>query len=154
MMEPASAITFDDSLWPLLVVRFSGTPTNQQFEDYLATRQMYLDRREKHALIYDTVRFNVLTNEQRQRQINWLRERTKLMQDTSLGSALVIVSPVMRLTLSIVLQFSQAKTPTYAARSLPEAARWAAGRLEDAGLVKAAQRVRVHFGLTPQRNVG
>jgi hypothetical protein len=150
-MEPASTITFDDSLWPLLVVRFSGTPTQQQFEEYLATRQKYLDRREKHVLIYDTVRFQVLTPEQRQRQINWLRERARLMQETSLGSALIIISPVARMLLSMVLQFSQAKTPYHAARSMPEAARWAAERLDGAGLVQDARRVRVHFGLTPQQ---
>ncbi|HEX8826281.1 MAG TPA: hypothetical protein VF794_40625 [Archangium sp.] len=153
-MEPPSHITFDDSLWPLLVVRYSGTPTNEQFEAYLARRQSYLDRKEKHALIYDTTSFKVLTTEQRQRQILWLRERAALMKKYSLGSALVITSPIARLTLSIVLQFSQAQTPYHPARSLPEAARWAAGQLHEAGLVREAQRVKAHFGLMPQRSTG
>ncbi len=153
-MPPPSNITFDDSLWPLLVVRFAGTPTEEQFEAYLARRQSYLDRKQKHALIYDTVRFQVLTHEQRQRQINWLKERADTLKELSLGSALVITSPVARMTLSIVLHFSQAATPTHAARSLPEAARWAASRLQDAGFVKEAQHVRTHFGLIPQRSTG
>jgi nitrogen-specific signal transduction histidine kinase len=153
-MGPANGITFDDSLWPLLVVRFSGTPTNQQFEEYLAKRGAYLARRQKHALIYDTASFRVLTNEQRQRQIDWLKERAALMKETSLGSALVITSPIVRLTLSIVLQFSQAGTAYHTARSLPEAAGWAAARLVDAGLHLEAQRVRTHFDLVSRRSTG
>jgi hypothetical protein len=151
-MDSASNITFDDSLWPLLVVKFSGTPTNAQVEEYLARRQSYLDRKQQHVLIYDTQSFRVLTNEQRQRQIDWLKERAAVMKKYSLGSALVIVSPITRLTLSIVLQFSHSVTPYHAARSLPEAARWAASRLQDVGLVQEAARVRTHFGLVPGRN--
>ncbi|PTL84581.1 hypothetical protein [Vitiosangium sp. GDMCC 1.1324] len=153
-MEPTSHITFDDSLWPLLVVRFSGTPTNQQFEEYLSKRGAYLERKQKHTLIYDTVSFRVLTNEQRQRQINWLKERAGPMKEFSLGSALIITSPVVRLTLSIVLQFSQAHMPYHAARSLPEAASWCAERLASAGFALDAQRVRTHFGLFAKRVTG
>jgi hypothetical protein len=153
-MEPASNITFDDSLWPLLVLRFTGTPTNQQFEEYMARRGSYLARNQKHVLIYDTVRFSVLTNEQRQRQVDWLKERKELLQKYSLGSALIITSPVARLLLSGVLHFSQANTPYHAARSLPDAANWCAGRLASAGLLVEAQRVRTHFGLTPRQGTG
>jgi hypothetical protein len=151
-MPPPSNITFDDSLWPLLVVRFAGTPTDEQFGEYLARRQAYLDRKQKHVLIYDTVRFQVLTHEQRQRQIDWIKARADTMKQLSLGSALIITSPVARMTLSIVLHFSQAATPYHAARSLPEAASWAASRLHAAGLVKEAQRVRTYYGLNPQHS--
>jgi hypothetical protein len=153
-MEPPSNITFDDSLWPLLVVRFSGMPTNQQFEEYMARRGSYLARNQKHALIYDTVRFSVLTSEQRQRQIDWLKEHKELMRKLSLGSALIITSPVVRLLLSGILHFSQAATPYHAARSLPDAANWCAGRLAGAGLLVEAQRVRMHFGLAPRQGTG
>jgi hypothetical protein len=153
-MEPANGITFDDSLWPLLVVKFSGAVSNAQIEEYLAKRGSYLARRQKHVLIYDTASFRVLTNEQRQRQINWLKERAALLKETSLGSALVITSPVFRLVLSIVLQFSQAGTVYHTARSLPDAASWAAARLVDAGMPMEAQRVRAHFGLVPKLSVG
>jgi hypothetical protein len=153
-MEPPSNITFDDSLWPLLVVRFAGTPTQQQFEEYMARRGSYLARNQKHALIYDTVRFSVLTSEQRQRQIHWLKEHKELLQTLSLGSALIITSPMVRLLLSGVLHFSQTSTPYHAARSLPEAANWCAGRLASAGLLVEAQRVRTHFGVNPRQGTG
>jgi len=153
-MEPASLITVDDSLWPLVVVCMSGKPTDPQFDDYLAVRHSHLDRREKHILIYDTMRFHVLTNEQRQRQIDWLRARGPLMRQYQLGSALVITSPLVRLTLSVVLHFSRAGTPYYAARSLQDAVAWSAARLVDAGLLDAALRVREHFELGSQRSTG
>ncbi|WP_375769951.1 hypothetical protein NR798_03415 [Archangium gephyra] len=153
-MAPPSNITIDDSLWPLLVLRFSGTPTNQQFEEYMARRGNYLARNQKHTLIYDTVSFSVLTGEQRQRQINWLKEHKEPLQKLSLGSALIITSPVVRLLLSGILHFSQAATPYHAARSLPDAANWCAGRLASAGLFVEAQRVRTHFGMTPREGTG
>lgn len=153
-MEAPSNITIDDSLWPLLVLRFSGTPTNQQFEEYVARRGSYLARNQKHTLIYDTVSFSVLTGEQRQRQIHWLKEHKEPLQKHSLGSALIITSPVVRLLLSGVLHFSQAATPYHAARSMPDAANWCAGRLAGAGLIVEAQRVRTHFGLMPRQNTG
>ncbi|HEX5746498.1 MAG TPA: hypothetical protein VFZ09_09655 [Archangium sp.] len=150
-MVTPSNITFDDSLWPLLIVRFSGTPNKQQFEEYMAMRGRYLARNQKHALIYDTVRFNVLNPEQRQRQIDWLKQHKELLGKLSLGSALVITSPVIRLSLSLVLQFSQASAPYHAARSMPDAASWCAGRLASAGLLTEARRVRTHFGLAPRQ---
>lgn len=151
-MGSPSNITFDDSLWPLLVVRFSGTPNPQQFEEYMARRGTYLARNQKHTLIYDTVRFSVLTPEQRQRQIHWLKEHKEPLQTLSLGSALIITSPIVRLLLSGVLHFSQASAPYHAARSLPEAASWCAGRLAEAGLLVEAQHVRTHFGLVSSKS--
>lgn len=153
-MGAPSNITFDDSLWPLLVVRFSGTPTKQQFEEYMARRGSYLARNQQHTLIYDTTSFNVLTGEQRQRQIHWLKEHKEELRTLSLGSALIITSPVVRLLLSGVLHFSQANAPYHAARSLPDAAGWCAGRLAEAGFVVEAQRVRTHFGLEPRQGTG
>ena len=120
----------------------------------MARRGSYLARTQKHTLIYDTVSFSVLTGEQRQRQIDWLKARKELLQKYSLGSALIITSPMVRLLLSGVLHFSQAATPSHAARSLPDAANWCAGRLSSAGLLVEAQRIRMHFGLTPRQSTG
>ena len=153
-MATPSHITFDDSLWPLLVVRFTGTPTNPQFEEYMARRGSYLARNQKHTLIYDTVSFTVLSSEQRQRQIHWLKEHKEPLRTLSLGSALIITSPVVRLLLSGVLHFSQASSPYHAARSMPDAASWCAGRLAGAGLLAEAQRVRTRFGLIPGQGTG
>jgi len=153
-MEPPSNITFDDSLWPLLVVRFSGVPTKPQFEEYMARRGSYLARNQQHALIYDTVSFSVLTPEQRQRQIHWIKEHKEPLEKLSLGSALIITSPVVRLLLSGVLHFSQTRAPYHAARSLPDAASWCAGRFASAGLLVEAQRVRTHFGSAPRQSTG
>jgi hypothetical protein len=153
-MTPASHITMDESLWPLIVVRMSGTPSDRQFEDYLAVRQSQLDRQEKHVIIYDAVRLHVLTNEQRQRQIDWFKARTPLMRQYKLGSALVITSPLVRLTLSVIQHFVQGGMPYYAARSVQDAAAWSSARLAEAGLLEAAQRVREHFGLNSQRSMG
>lgn len=153
-MHPHNIITFDDSLWPLLVVRMSGTPTHSQFEEYLAARGSFLERGEKHVLVYDAARFNVLSNEQRQRQVEWLKEREAVRRDLTLGSALIITSPLVRLTLNIVRYFNPTTTPYFVASSMDEAVKWAAARLDEAGLHEQARRVRESHGLIAQRGTG
>jgi hypothetical protein len=153
-MESPNNITFDDTLWPLLIIRFTGTPTNHQFEDFLAKRGASLAKRQKHVVIYDTGSLRVLTPEQRQRLIAWFKERKEIQRQVSLGSGLVITSPVTRLLLSSILQFTQTEAPYHVARSLSEAAQWAAARLDEAGLFADAQRVRVNHGAVARRRTG
>jgi len=45
-------------------------------------------------------------------------------------------------------------TPYYVASSLPAAVSWAAERLEMAGLLEPAERVRRDFGLLAERRTG
>lgn len=125
----------------------SGKPTDEEFEAYLAQRGSYLSRGQKHVLIYDAARLGVLSPEQRQRQIDWLKARMPLVKKLSMGSALVITSPAVRLVLSIVSHLTQVTSPYHTVRSLEEAAAWAAGRLADEGYYAEAHRVRLHFGL-------
>ncbi|MGZ6077374.1 MAG: hypothetical protein ACXWK6_06175 [Myxococcaceae bacterium] len=153
-MAPASNITVDESLWPLLVVRLTGLPTDQHFEEFLAKRATHFARRQKHVVIYDTASFRVPTPEQRQRLISWFKERVALQKQLSLGSALVITSPIIRLTLSTVLHFAQTETPHHVTRTLSEAASWSADRLAAAGYFVEAQRVRTQFGMAQHRNAG
>ena len=144
-------IHFDDSLWPLLIIRVSGRPTDEEFEACLTLRGAYLDRGQKQVLIYDTASLSVLTSEQRQWQIDWLKPRAHLLHQLLLGTAIIIPSPAMRLVLSVVRHQAQLRSPYHIASSMEEAAAWAAARLSDAGLVAEAQRVCDRFGLSPPR---
>ncbi|MGZ3461681.1 MAG: hypothetical protein ACXU86_24585 [Archangium sp.] len=55
---------------------------------------------------------------------------------------------MMQLAASIVLYFRPLPYPYFTTPSLPEAVKWTAKRLEDAGLSHPAERVRHHYGLS------
>jgi hypothetical protein len=153
-MLSAPAITFDESLWPLQLVRFVGSFTPQQYEDYLAQLLATLQRGEMFIHLPDLTQLAASTSEQRRRQAEWLREHESLMRERMLGLAFVITSPAIRLALSTIFFFKPPPVPYFVAPNLPEAAAWAAQRFEDAGLALPAERIRRHFGLLPAPGTG
>jgi hypothetical protein len=140
-----SSITFDDSHWPLLLLRFEGTPTAERFEAYLARRLEYLHRQERHGIVYDTRQAHLIPAELRQRHAAWSREHNAARQRFIVGNALIITSPFIRLTMNLVLSLGGEKVPYSVAATVPEAALWVAHRLHDAGDVEPAERLRRHF---------
>ncbi len=47
------SITFDDSLWPLLLSRFQGVVSDAQYEEYLSRGLAYLQRGELYVSVLD-----------------------------------------------------------------------------------------------------
>ena len=148
---PPSAVTFDESLWPLLVIRFEGELSSQDFNDYLARLSTYPRRQERYVCILDASRVRVGTREQGQRQAAWVKQHEALLRQWQLGSAHVISSPTIRLLTSLILYLQPLPSPHVIVARLGEAVAWAVGRLEEAGLTLGAQRVRHHFGLLAEK---
>jgi hypothetical protein len=140
-----SSILFDDSHWPLLLIRLEGAPAPEQLEAYLARRLEYMRRQERHGIVYDTRHTRLITTELRQRHTAWSQEHKVLRQHFLVGNALIITSPFIRLTMNMVLHLGGAKVPYSVAATMPEAALWIANRLHDAGDVEPAERLRRHF---------
>jgi hypothetical protein len=151
---PASGFTFDDSLWPLLIIHFLGNPTRAELETYLAKRLEYMQRNEPHVLLYDTRHARMLNNELIQRHVAWMREHDVLRRKTVMASVVVITSPVIRLTASAILHFWPPKTPYHFGSNLPEAVRWAADWLQKAGHHAQANLVRQRYASHPSRPPG
>lgn len=140
-----SAITFDDTHWPLLLIHFTGAPSLAQTETYLGRRLDYLRRPEPHLIIYDTHRIRFISSEVRQRHMEWSRATEALRREKLLGNALIVTSPLVRLAMSLAVNVVRAEVPYFVAPALPEAALWSAGRLEERGYPAAAERIRQHF---------
>lgn len=145
-MDSPASITFDDSLWPLLLVRFPSVMTSAQQEAYLARLLTYVRRGQKYVGIMDTQLLENTTAEQRQRQAGFIKEHEELFRQFSLGSAAVVTSPLVALGGRILIHLKPMPVPFYVTSSLPAAVAWAAERLEQAGLTEPAERVRSHFG--------
>ncbi|AKJ01017.1 hypothetical protein ATI61_112277 [Archangium gephyra] len=153
-MDPSASITIDDSLWPLLQVKFPSAFTNAQQERYLGQLLTYLRRGERYVGVMDTHLLKNPSAEQRQRQAHFIKEHEALFRQCSLGTAGIVTSPLMALGARILIHLKPMPTPFYVASSLPAAVSWAAERLELAGLSEPAERVRCHFGLLPARRTG
>jgi hypothetical protein len=146
--------TFDDSLWPLLMLRIVGEPSNQQFEEYLDLSESYLRRGELHVVIADLTRAGLASAEQRRRRAEWSARHDELMRQTLLGNAFVINGPFLRLGLNIIFHLKPPSWPYVVVPRVEPALGWAAGQLEESGLYEPADRVRRHFGLIPMMQSG
>ena len=144
------SITFDDSLWPLLISRFHGAATDSEYEAYLAQGTAYLQRGELYVSVLEMGQLVVPTAAQRQRQAEWLQENDNLLREQFLGCALVITSPFVRLALSTIRHLRPMPMPYVTVYDVSGGLKWAVTRLEEAGLTQSAGRIRRHFGLKPE----
>ncbi|PTL75974.1 STAS/SEC14 domain-containing protein [Vitiosangium sp. GDMCC 1.1324] len=141
----AGRVDFDDeSLWPLLLVRYVGTPSPEQQEEYQARLSACLRRGQKYVSIIDTRSFAGIPAAQRQRMAEFLREHEELFRQVTLGTCLLITSPMVRLVVSVVFHLKPMPTPYFIAPSMQAALDWVIGRLEAAGLTAEAARIRQH----------
>jgi hypothetical protein len=141
-MHPGGTFSFDESQWPLLVVKLTGEPSSLAFEDYLTRSTQYLQRQERHVCVFDVSALQILSSEQRQRQVEWLKANEVLMSRTLLGVSYVVTSPVVRLTLGVIFHFKPPPAPYAFHTHLREAREWATMRLDEAGLRTSAKRIR------------
>ena len=153
-MPPASGFDIDDSLWPLLIVRFVGAPSLDDLEGYLAKRLVYLQRYQPHVLVYDARETRMFSNALIQRHVAWSKQHEALRRRTVLASAVVVTSPLIRMAASTLLHFLPSKTPSRFCASVPEAVNWLADWLHKEGHLVQANRARQRFGVGPGwRNV-
>ncbi|WNG39007.1 hypothetical protein F0U61_39070 [Archangium violaceum] len=146
--QPATGAFFDDSLWPLLIVRLVGQLSHAQFEAYLERMRSYLLRGERHLFIMDTSQSRSTSVDGKRRlQADWMDANEALLREWRLGTAFVIRSPFLGLAMRAFLHAKPLVTPYVVVSNLHEAAAWAAGRFEEAGLPLQAGRIREHFGL-------
>jgi hypothetical protein len=141
-------ITFDDSLWPLLTVTFTGVNSMQEFEAYLAKLSTYAQRGEKYIALFDSSAATTAPSmEQRQRQVEWIQQHEAHLRNCSLGSAFVIKSPFIRLALNIIYQIRPPPSPYLVVGDISTARGWAADRFREAGMTLPSVLIRSHYGL-------
>jgi hypothetical protein len=154
-MHHPAAIHFDDSLWPLLLLRFEGTPSPQQFEAYLTRMESYFERRERHVIILDLLQTSIVGLQERcERHAAWMKQHEAQLREWPLGVVAITDAIALRLLVRVILHRGPSTLPHLLVSRLPEATLWAAERLQQARLEAEAQRVREHFGLPPSRGPG
>ncbi|WP_375769029.1 hypothetical protein NR798_46415 [Archangium gephyra] len=141
-------ILFEDTLWPLLHLKFVGEHTPAQYEEYLAKLEKSLRRPGPCLILADTNVAQSIPLAHCRRQVEWCREHEALIREKVLGVAFVVTSTLARLSLNIVVQLGPLPPYTFVSHARA-AGEWAAERFSDVGLLQPSVRVRQHFGLRP-----
>ena len=121
----------------VLHIWLPGTLPAHGHEECLATLAGYLRREEKFLLLVDLSRVGLVPIEQRWRQVEWLEEHECALRERVVGTAIIVASPIVRLSLSAILFFKPMPTPLATFAHLAAAETWAAERLQEAGLTQA-----------------
>jgi len=142
----SAIFTFDDSLWPLLVIRVIGRMSDKEVEEFLARSISYARRGEKYVGIVDMSQTGLFSPSQRQVMVEWLREHDDTLREQMLGAANIVTSTPIRLALSLVFYLKPLPMPHVAVSDMCSAVRYVTSRLEEGGLASEAERIRHHFG--------
>jgi hypothetical protein len=134
-------ITFDERDWPVMVIRFSGAPTDAEFEAYLERYDTYLNRTDRYGLIMVTEPNTPMTKSKHARmQAAWIKERFARLSDRCVGIAFVLPSPMMRGVLKAILAMQTLPVPYAVSSGEESAAEWVRSRLAAAGLAATGTR--------------
>lgn len=142
-------IHMDESLWPLVVVRFTGVVSASDFEGYLDRLRVLLERGEPFVVITDTSQMSWHGPALRQRQVEWIQQHAGDMREWVLGHATIATSTFARLSVSILRHLQPMPMPHTDVADLPSALMWVTERLRKGGHATEAERIRRHFGLVP-----
>jgi hypothetical protein len=138
-------VTFDETFWPLVFVRYAAPLRDVEHAQSLERIGGYLERGERCFFIVDTRGVPSPTALQRQHQEDWDRQYAELVRTTVLGTALIVTSPVIQLTLNVLLHLRPMLAPYVIVHTLPAALDWVTARMEAQGLDACAARLRAHF---------
>jgi hypothetical protein len=148
----AGIFTYDDSLWPLLFIRLDGELPDGEFEKFFAHGHATLGRRERYVSIFDLSRTALPTSEQRRKQALWMKEHEAFLRDYLLGTAFIISSPFLRLTLSLLFHLTPSPAPYVVVPTEAEGVKWAVARLQQEGFSTQAEHIHLrYFPEGPQR---
>ncbi|WP_143177882.1 hypothetical protein [Cystobacter ferrugineus] len=154
MPEPRP-IEIDESLWPLLTIRYRGVTTASQYAELLAARSRYLDRRERHLILHDMSQSSSMSSgEQRRLQAEWMKQEDARMRQWVVGIAFVTDSVPLRLLLSVIQHVRPLTMPNAIFPRVSEALPWIVAQLRQSGLDIGSPSLLAHFGLEHGRSLG
>lgn len=129
-----AAIEIDDARWPLLVVRFTGTSTDAEFDGYLARLGSFVARRQDFALILDASRAGATPPLHRKKQAEFMAREEVRLRKHSAGTAFVITSALVRGALTAIFWLQPMPSEHTIASTYEEAEQWAVQQLRRRGV--------------------
>ncbi|MFY0529153.1 hypothetical protein ACN28I_40310 [Archangium gephyra] len=144
-------VTFDDSLWPLLIIRYPATQSDAEYEESLNRLSGFVLRREPYFSIIDTSRIGTPNSTQRQRQVEWDRSHNELVRTWGRETAFIVTSPFVRVAMSLYFHVRPLGVPHVIVADMNSALTWMVAQIERTGFAAEAARVREHLESRAQR---
>ncbi len=123
-----NTITFDESRWPLVVVRYDAKVDENEFEELLSRLDKNVRKaasaRQKTALIYDSTSGYQASPRIRKRQAEWMKANAEATRLNCAGIGFVINSSLVRGVLTAILWLSDMPAPYTVVGTLAEAEDW------------------------------
>ncbi len=130
-------IEYDDSRWPLVLIRYKAMVDEREFPTLLETQIASLQRglREKTRIcfIYDASLGYSASPKVRKLQAQWLETNMALLRLVTAGAVMVFTSPLTRGVLTAILWVTSIPYPITVVATVPEAEEWCNARLVKAG---------------------
>jgi len=124
-----SRITINDGSAPVYVVRIEGVPTGEQFDAYLRQLTDIVLRPGPRALIFDATTAGPTPAAHRKKQAEWMKRFENETRATTVGTAFVLPSALMRGILTAILWLQPMACPHVIVATLAEGLEWARERL-------------------------
>jgi len=142
-------ITFDESRWPLVVVRYGVNVDENEFEELLSRLDKNVRRtaaaRQKTTLIYDSTSGYQASPRIRKRQAEWMKANADITRLNCVGIGFVIDSSLVRGILTAILWLSDMPAPYTVVGTFAEAEQWCEKQLSAHG-VTLPSRTQVRLG--------
>jgi hypothetical protein len=144
-------VVFDDSLWPLLILRYPAAQSDVEYEESLNRLSGFVLRRQPYFSIIDTSLIGTPNSTQRQRQVEWDRSHHELVRTWGRGTAFIVTSPFVRVAMSLYFHVRPLGVPHVIVADMGSALTWMVSQMERTGFVAEAARVREHLKSRAQR---
>jgi hypothetical protein len=122
----------DEARWPLVVVNWSGMPSNDDLDEALRVLTSFYDRR--HAVLHDGLRAGGLSAEQRRRMSRHSTTHEEEIRRAVVASAAVVSSTFLRGIIALVQWGAPSPTPFRVFNERAPAEEWLLHALRRAGL--------------------
>lgn len=124
-MRMAASIVFEEHLRPLVVVRFVGGPSDEEFEAYLSRFDAMMADEQVYAIMFVTAPDAPMTRARHaRRQAQWMAANVRNIRRHVVSIAFVLQSPLMRGVLRAVLAMQPVAVEYAVFRSEDDAIAW------------------------------
>ncbi len=141
----SATLTFDDSSWPLVIMRISGVMTSAQYVHFLERSASFLDRGEPYFSISDVRHAGIPPLPQCRQLAEWMRGQQVRMRQYVRCNAILVTSAPLRLSMSLVFHLMPPPMPHTAVSDMDAAVAFVLHHMREAKHDEAAERIRQHF---------
>ncbi len=130
MDSPPNGISIDATSWPIVTFILRGAISDDEFERLFVEVEKYWRRGDRFLTITDTRGASNASARQRQRIGEWMKENQASIQQTSIGSIVILQSVIARGALTAINWIAQPELPSEYAKDWVQASEMATRMLD------------------------